>query len=99
MILVTLFATTNSTSYIHWLQHTRGRCTYLSCEFVANEETVLDFDGSNHVFGEHHHLLLLLLKLELLGLKHGHLVLLLLSYLLLAVGRLLLRLLQKHNLL
>lgn len=63
----------------------------LGCKFVANEQTIFNFDCSYHVLRKHHHLLLLLLELELLGLEHGHLVLLLLSYLLLTIARLLLR--------
>ena len=56
---------------------------YLSRKLIANKEAVFDFYGTNHVFGQtHHHLLLL----ELLRVKHS----LLLALHLLLVGQLLL---------
>ena len=52
--------------------------TYLSCKAVADEESILDLDGADHVLGElsthlvhlYHLLLHLLLPLELLLLLH-----------------------------
>jgi hypothetical protein len=57
--------------------------TYLCREFITDKETVLDFDGADHVLGHHHHLLLL-------GGRHHHL-LLVLGVLLLVAARLVVR--------
>jgi len=52
-------------------------------EFITDKETVLNFDGADHVLGHHHHLLLL-------GGRHHHL-LLVLGVLLLVAARLVVR--------
>lgn len=73
IMCVTLFATTNSKSYTthawstavstrqdHLLlaSHWGGRKTYLSWEFIANEEPIFYFDSTYHILRHHHHLLL-----------------------------------------